>query len=210
MYDIGIFSCILMGAQSEYTRLHSEQVASIAWHLGRERGYDDDLLARLYLAASLHDCGKLTISGQMLDKVEELSRPEMEVIKSHALISFLEIKETSGMKEIATWAGNHHERLDGSGYPNGYCAAELDEISQLLEVCDVYEAAGSARPYHPRRRTAEVEQIIRAMADDHKLNAEMTEQACETLHRYRIGKVPPPLQVDSKRVKRLEKLFHPR
>jgi HD-GYP domain-containing protein (c-di-GMP phosphodiesterase class II) len=207
IYDVGIFMCILVGFQSEYTRLHTEQMASIAWQLGRIRGYDEDLLARLYLAASMHDCGKLTISGQMLDKKEKLTQAEMEVVKTHALISFLEIKEMSGMREIACWAGNHHERLDGSGYPHGYHAAELDEQSQLLEVCDVYEATGAVRPYHHKRKTSEVETIIRSLANQNKLNKEMVEQACGFLHSYRIGRVPPPDQISYRKLRSLEKLF---
>jgi HD-GYP domain-containing protein (c-di-GMP phosphodiesterase class II) len=208
MYRIGLFVSIMMGAQSPYTHLHSEQVANIAWKLGQARGYDEDKLAMLYLTGCMHDCGKLSISGQLLDKQDALSPEELQIIQSHALVSILELQEVNGLAQVVRWAGNHHERLDGSGYPHGYGEDQLDEVSQLLAVCDVYEAASAERPYHKKRSSQELADIMGSQVKQHKLNGEMVDQAFELLSGYEVGKIPGPPVFNQDRLDRLQRTFN--
>jgi HD-GYP domain-containing protein (c-di-GMP phosphodiesterase class II) len=196
LYKLGAFVAHLVGAQSEYTREHSLQVANIYWLLGRERGYDKNLLAELYLVGCMHDCGKLSLSGRLLDKKSRLDTVEMQIIETHAHLSQIVLRSIAGASPLCEWASNHHERLDGSGYPNGLRARELDEPSQLLAVCDVYEATGASRPYHPRRSPRQIRSIIGKMSDAGKLNPEMVAQACGVLGHYRPGHVPAPSTIE--------------
>jgi HD-GYP domain-containing protein (c-di-GMP phosphodiesterase class II) len=196
-YRLGSYIAKLVGAQSEYTHLHSSQVANIIWHVGNMRGYDDATLALLFATASVHDCGKLSISGRLLDKKSKLTPVEMEIVQTHAALTLTVTRSVEGLEEAGAWAGNHHERLDGSGYPNGLTARELDEPSQLLAVCDVYEAVGARRPYHPRRSPKQIEYVMEGMAQSGKLNAQMVAQVCSLLQRYNPGEVPAPWQLQA-------------
>jgi HD-GYP domain-containing protein (c-di-GMP phosphodiesterase class II) len=195
MYRLGSFMADLVGAQSDYTRVHSAQMANIAWQMGYQRGYDEQTLAMLFVAGCIHDAGKLSISGRLLDRQGKLSKPEMEVVQTHAMITRIVADSIGGFEDISAWAGNHHERLDGSGYPNGYNVHQLDEPSQLLAVCDVYEAVGASRPYHPQRTAREIFGTMHAMADQGKLNTQMATQACELLKTYPVGEVPAPWEL---------------
>lgn len=160
----GIFARII-DYKSEFTQEHSTQIANKAWYMSGVYGYEAEHRARLYLAAALHDVGKLFISTDILEKPGKLDDDEFEVIKSHAKYTWEILHSIRGLEQIALWASNHHEKLNGKGYPFGKTAEELDFDSRLLACLDIYQAVREKRPYHPVRSHREAMKILYDMAD---------------------------------------------
>lgn len=130
-----------------YTSGHMDRVAELSVAIGKELNLSQEKLDGLHLAASIHDLGKIYIPNEMLNRPGKLSQPELEIIKTHPQVGYDIVKNIDFPWPIAKMILQHHERLDGSGYPNG---AKEDEIlfeSQILAVADMIEAISSRRPY---------------------------------------------------------------
>jgi HD-GYP domain-containing protein (c-di-GMP phosphodiesterase class II) len=97
----------------------------------------------------LHDIGKLAISNRILDKPDKLTDEEFRAIKTHPVHTLRILERAPCFSELADLAANHHEKLDGSGYPRGLDAGDLDLPMRVLAMADVYEALTADRPYRP-------------------------------------------------------------
>lgn len=159
----GITACII-DYKSAFTKEHTMQIANKAWYMSNIYHYDAATKARIYLAAALHDLGKLFIPTAILEKPGRLTDEEFEIIKSHAYHTWECLHLIPGLEDVSEWASNHHEKLDGSGYPFGKSAENLDFISRLIACLDIYQAVSEARPYHPRRSHEETMEIMKDMA----------------------------------------------
>jgi putative nucleotidyltransferase with HDIG domain len=137
----------VIDAKSPFTARHSEQVAEIAVGIGGMLGFAAAELVRLRRAGLLHDIGKLAISNRILDKPGKLTDEEFAIIRTHPAYSLQILQRAACFAPIAELAANHHEKLDGSGYPRGLDAASLDLPMRVLAVADIYEALTAARPY---------------------------------------------------------------
>jgi HD-GYP domain-containing protein (c-di-GMP phosphodiesterase class II) len=137
----------VIDAKSPWTHRHSDRVCSIATSIGALLGFDAGALRDLSRAARLHDIGKLAISNRILDKQDRLTAAEVAKIKEHAVVTQQILERVPAFSELAPLAGNHHERLDGRGYPRGLTADELTMPMRVLAVADVYEALTAQRPY---------------------------------------------------------------
>lgn len=151
--------------KSPFTRKHTQQIANRTWVMAGYYGYDREQKNQLYLAAALHDIGKLAIPSEVLEKPGTLTREEFDVIKSHIDHTRNMLRDAAGLELITEWAANHHEKLDGSGYPLKKDAAGLDFNSRLMACIDIYQAVSEERPYHPRRVHAETMPILNRMAE---------------------------------------------
>lgn len=141
-----IFSKII-DYKSSFTRHHSAGIANKARIMGKYYGWDEDTQAKLYLAGALHDIGKLMVKTDVLEKPGKLSDNEYRHIQNHAYGTYMVLKPIRGMEEISSWAYLHHEKLDGSGYPFGKKADELNDKERLLACLDIYQALREDRPY---------------------------------------------------------------
>jgi HD-GYP domain-containing protein (c-di-GMP phosphodiesterase class II) len=150
--------------KSVFTRRHSEQIAHRAWLMGSYYGYDTDALMAFYLAAALHDIGKLAVPTAILEKPGSLDEHEFALMKAHVRKTFEILKDIEGFEYICTVASSHHEKLDGSGYPFGKEAAELDFNARLLACIDIYQAVCEERPYHAERSHEQTMAILYDMA----------------------------------------------
>jgi HD-GYP domain-containing protein (c-di-GMP phosphodiesterase class II) len=150
----------VVDAKSPYTGRHSEGVAEIAVGLGERLGLDADELRTLRRAGLLHDLGKLAISNRILDKPDRLTDEEWAIVREHPALSERILAGVPAFAAIARIAGNHHERLDGSGYPRGRTGLGLDPLSRILCVADVAEALGADRPYRGPLDAATVLEIM--------------------------------------------------
>jgi HD-GYP domain-containing protein (c-di-GMP phosphodiesterase class II) len=186
------FVAQLVGAQSPYTVAHSIQVANIVWQMLHRNKMSRMFCAQVYLAASAHDVGKLAVPASILEKKGALTSDEMSVIRIHPTVTNGIMNITSGFERIKDWAGNHHERLDGSGYGRGLKGADLDEISRLIAVADVYEASSSSRPYHDSRNRSDVEDIVFGEVKAGKLDSGIAYDVCDMMRDYDLGNVPGP------------------
>jgi HD-GYP domain-containing protein (c-di-GMP phosphodiesterase class II) len=153
----------VVDAKSPYTGRHSEGVAEIAVALGERLGFDADDLRTLRRTGLLHDLGKLAISNRILDKPGKLTDEEWDAMREHPALSERILAGVPAFEAIARIAGNHHERLDGSGYPRGRTGLGLDPLSRILCVADVAEALTADRPY---RGPLDAETVLELMGRD--------------------------------------------
>lgn len=137
----------VIDAKSPFTARHSERVAAIADVTAAGLGFDLDERRLLRRAALLHDIGKLAISNRILDKPDRLTEEEFRAIQTHPVHTLRILERAPCFAELADLAANHHEKLDGSGYPRGLDADDLDLPMRVLAVADVYEALTAQRPY---------------------------------------------------------------
>lgn len=138
-------------ARDPYTAGHQRRVAALASTIARELALPEDKIRGLYLAASIHDLGKVHLPAEILSKPGVLSSTEYELVKTHAQVGYDIIKDVQFPWPIAQMLLQHHERLDGSGYPRGLKREQILIEARILSVADVVEAMASHRPYRPGR-----------------------------------------------------------
>jgi HD-GYP domain-containing protein (c-di-GMP phosphodiesterase class II) len=193
IFGLAGFVARIIDYKSVFTRKHSTQIANRAWLMGKHYRYEPQELAELYLAASLHDLGKLAIPSDILEKPGRLSGEEFDIIKEHILITWQLLSDIEGFETICQWASNHHEKLDGSGYPFGKKASELDFNSRLLTCLDLYQAISEERPYHSGRNHADTMRILYEMADKGKIDEDITKGLDIALAPYDAKDMSPPI-----------------
>lgn len=132
-----------------YTAGHQIRVADLACSIAQEMGFSEDRIYGLRMASVIHDLGKITIPGEILCKPGRLSGPEYEMIKTHVQSGYDILKKIDFPWPLADIVIQHHERLDGSGYPKGLSGEQILMEAKILSVCDVFETIGSHRPYRP-------------------------------------------------------------
>lgn len=137
-----------LAEKDEYTEEHTRRVAFRAVQVGEELELAPTRLRTLATGGLLHDIGKLSVPDEILKKPGSLDEDEFAVIKLHPEWGFRLLGELGGFSDgVRRLVLDHHERLDGSGYPNGRLARELDLETRILAVCDVYDALLSVRVY---------------------------------------------------------------
>jgi HD-GYP domain-containing protein (c-di-GMP phosphodiesterase class II) len=161
--------------KSHFTSVHSQGCAWKARRMGEYYGYDSTVCTKLYLAGALHDIGKLTISNDILEKPDKLTPEEFAIMKTHAQASWNILRDLKDIPDIVAWACMHHEKLDGSGYPFGKKAAELDKNERLMACIDIYQALTELRPYRAVLPHEKAICIMRGMAADEKIDPDITE-----------------------------------
>jgi PAS domain S-box-containing protein len=139
-----------------YTAKHQQRVAELARLVGENMGLAEDVVERLYFNGLLHDIGKISIPTSILTKPGKLAEEEWALIRAHTKQGYSILKDANLPWPVADVALQHHERLDGSGYPNGITGDKLSLEVSILAVCDVVEAMSSHRPYRPARTTGDI------------------------------------------------------
>ncbi|RTZ18148.1 HD domain-containing protein [Vibrio aquaticus] len=160
----------IVDAKSSFTYQHSYHVARLAEFLAQKLGYDSRSCRMLYLAGLIHDIGKLKTPSKILHKADALTEDEYRCIKRHATDSRHALENMFHQSSIIDWAANHHERLDGSGYPLGLTKEQLDGPSRLVAVTDVFQALTQSRPYRAGLSLEESMSILKSLVDEEKLD----------------------------------------
>jgi len=137
----------MIAARDPYTAGHEKRVTELAVAIGEELGMTPSAVHGLRLAGLVHDVGKLTVPAEILNKPSVLSPIELELIKGHAAAAYEILKPIDFEYPVADIVVQHHERLDGSGYPAGLRDEEILPEARILAVADVVEAMASHRPY---------------------------------------------------------------
>lgn len=137
-------------AKDPYTHGHSRRVAEYAVSIAEEIGLTAKEISDLRLAGILHDVGKIGISESILRRSAGLSEEELEGIKSHSAKGAEIIENIEPMRNIACWIRYHHERYDGTGYPDGLKGEEISIQSRILAVANAYDSLTSHRSYHSK------------------------------------------------------------
>jgi len=136
-------------ARDPYTAGHQRRVAELASAIAREMEFSDDEVECVRIAGLLHDIGKISIPAEILSKPGRLTEIEYSFIKNHPQVSYDILKDIEFPWPIADIVLQHHERLDGSGYPRGLKRKDIRIEARILAVADVVEAMSSHRPYRP-------------------------------------------------------------
>jgi diguanylate cyclase (GGDEF)-like protein/putative nucleotidyltransferase with HDIG domain len=137
---------LAVDAKDSYTRSHCQTVAQLSVVIAMELDIDRERLVRIRLAGLLHDVGKIGVPDSILQKPAPLTHDEYEQMKGHSVLGAA-IVEAADMPVEAHWVRHHHERIDGTGYPDGRAGDEIPLESRIIHVADAFEAMTSDRPY---------------------------------------------------------------
>ncbi len=147
----GIIQTLSVAIESKdsYAIGHQKRVAKLARCIAEEMGLSKDRIEGVTIAASLHDIGKISIPTEILNKSDQLSEDEFNMIKSHPRLGYDILNEIEFPHPIAQIVLQHHERLDGSGYPSSLSGKDILLEAKILSVADVIDAMLSPHPYRP-------------------------------------------------------------
>ena len=138
-----------IGARDGYTLHHSEQVADFAVLLSRKIGLDDKNVQTARIAGKLHDIGKIGVPEDILLKRELLTQGEFDVMKGHPEKAAEILGSLPSLAAVIDGAKHHHERFDGTGYPDGLVGENIPLMGRILAICDAFSAMITERPYRP-------------------------------------------------------------
>ena len=145
----GVIAAIagIVEIRDPYTAGHQQRVSGLGAAIAEELGLDADTVAGVRVAGLVHDVGKITVPTEILNKPGRLSELEFTLIKGHAQAGYEILSAIEFPWPVAQVARQHHERLDGSGYPQGLSDGDILLEARILAVADVVEAIASHRPY---------------------------------------------------------------
>ena len=149
-------------AKDPYTKGHSERVAKIAVVLATELNLSDRDIENIEYAALLHDIGKIGIDDRILGKSSKLSNEEFKKIKEHPIVGAKIIEPVDFLKNSYKTIYHHHEKYNGSGYPDGLKEKDIPLCARIIAVADAYDAMGSDRPY---RKKLSKEKILKEFTE---------------------------------------------
>jgi putative nucleotidyltransferase with HDIG domain len=182
-------------AREPYTHGHSRRVARYSTLIAKKLGLPAAEVAKIRLAATLHDVGKLVVPLDILNKPDKLTDEEFAVIQRHAPVG-ADMVSRIGDEELTHIVAYHHERLDGSGYPAQLNGAEIPLGARIVAVADTFDALTSTRPYRPAREHREVFRILEEEAESRPgRSCPARHSDCSTRsearRRWQVGRCPP-------------------
>jgi PAS domain S-box-containing protein/putative nucleotidyltransferase with HDIG domain len=139
----------IVETRDPYTAGHQKRVAKLACAIAQEMGLEEEKIKGIRMAGMIHDIGKISVPAEILAKPGRLTMLEMDMIKAHSQMGYDILKNINFPWPIARIVLQHHERMNGSGYPAGATEGELLLEAEILSVADVVEAMISHRPYRP-------------------------------------------------------------
>ena len=179
-------------AKDQYTHGHSQRVTKIAVAIAKKLNIPKDVIEKIELAGLLHDVGKIGVSETILNKPGKLTSEEFEIVKSHCEIGERILTPIVEDKEILEMVRHHHERYDGTGYPDGLSGRQITQGASIMAVAEVYDAIAS-----PGAMYLAVADAYDAMTSDRPYRPAMTpEAACAELEKGK-GKQFDPVIVDT-------------
>jgi HD-GYP domain-containing protein (c-di-GMP phosphodiesterase class II) len=172
--ELACFFSRVIDFRSPFTAAHSKSVSVVAERLGRLAGLSKEESGLLNVAGHLHDLGKMGVSTAIIEKAGELTEPEFEVMKSHPDHTFYVLRKTPELDRIRRWCRNHHERLDGSGYPNRLKGSDICLHSRILTAADLFVALTEDRPYRKAMPLRDAMAMVEKLAENGKLDRDVT------------------------------------
>jgi putative nucleotidyltransferase with HDIG domain len=143
-----LLSLVRLKTADEYTYMHSVAVCALMVALGRTLGLNDEQCREAGMAGMLHDLGKAAMPQEILNKPGKLTPEEFDIIKQHAMRGYEMLIAGANVSEgVLDVCRHHHERWDGTGYPDGLAGDKISLLARMGAVCDVYDAVTSDRPY---------------------------------------------------------------
>ena len=146
-----------------YTAGHQKRVATVSLAIAREMGFEKEQLDVMRIAAILHDIGKINLPAEILCKPGKLAECEFNLIKIHSKAGYQILRKINFPDKIAEIVYQHHETLDGKGYPRGLMGNDICIEARILRIADVVEAISANRPYRP---AGAIEDALKEIEDD--------------------------------------------
>jgi len=171
----------IVDCKSRSTYRHSQGITLQALRLCDHFGIRGERRTQVEIAAHLHDVGKLRVPNTILDKPGRLDEEERRQIQLHAVFTREVLTHVPELAIVARWASQHHECLDGSGYPDGLRAADLDQEARLIAVADLYQALTEPRVYRTPSGHERAMEILRHNAREGRLDASVVRAADRVL-----------------------------
>lgn len=178
-------------ARDHATDGHCQRLAAYATALGRRLGLSADEIDTLRVGGYLHDIGKVGIPDRILLKEGKLTADEYELMKQHTVIGDELCADLRFLKHVRTIVRHHHERLDGSGYPDGLVGDRLPLLPQIMGIVDVFDAITTARPYKPAMPAARACAELRAEVRRGWRREALVESFIGMLTEHEEGEHPP-------------------
>ena len=163
----------IIDQRSPFTFNHSTGIAKLARKAAAHLGYDEETQDKMYIGGLLHDIGKLHVSTDILHKNDKLTPEERFEINKHTYFTRKILEQIQGFEGIVNLAANHHEKLDGTGYPYRLKEEQLSEFDKVMAVCDVYQALTEERPYRAKLPPEKVWSIIDNMTENRHLDKQL-------------------------------------
>lgn len=185
--ELANFFAHIVDYKSPFTSTHSMGVAKDAEKLARYMEFDEETVQKMYLAGALHDIGKVAIGNEILEKPGRLTEEEFGTMKHHAAYTYYILSGIDDFEEIRDWAAFHHERLDGTGYPFGKTADELNTQERMTACVDIYQALTESRPYKPGMSHEKACDILRDMAAKGWIDGDVVRQVDSCFASYFTG-----------------------
>lgn len=176
LLDVCRVFATIIDAKNRFTQNHSANVAAMARYMGGLFGLEADHCDKLEAAALLHDLGKLAVPLHILEKPGAFMPEELALMQNHPEIGREILNGISGMEDIARWASNHHEKLNGSGYPSGIRGEEQCFESRLLAACNIFSALMEDRPHRKGMNYPTAAKVLREMAAKGELDGDIVER----------------------------------
>jgi HD-GYP domain-containing protein (c-di-GMP phosphodiesterase class II) len=175
---------LIIDSKSKYTYRHSTGVACLAKMAGKQCGWDGEKVKKMEIAGYLHDLGRLAIPNSIIDKKNKLTLKEFNEVKVHSYYTKTILSFIPKFEEIKEWAANHHETLDGEGYPEMLTGKDLGLEDRIMAACDIYQALTEERPYRPALNIEDALGILHDYAEKGKLCPRAVELVKEAVYSW--------------------------
>ncbi|MBR3825008.1 MAG: HD-GYP domain-containing protein [Lachnospiraceae bacterium] len=162
----------MLKVSDEYTFKHSVDVATMAMIVAKKMGYSEEEVYDIGVAGLLHDLGKAKVPPEILNKPGKLTEEEFEIMKKHSIHSYNILKENKGIKDSVKLAVlQHHEKINGQGYPMGLVSSQICKFAKILTVVDIYDALVTERPYKAAFTQRDAVEMLMAMTYELDMDA---------------------------------------
>lgn len=154
----------MLKVSDEYTFKHSVDVATMAMVVAKKMGFSEEEVCDVGVAGLLHDLGKSKVPTEVLNKPGKLTNEEFDVMKKHPIYSYNILKDNKGIKDAVKLAVlQHHEKINGQGYPMGLSSPQICKFAKILTVVDIYDALVTERPYKEAFTQRDAVEMLMAM-----------------------------------------------
>ena len=175
VHNLAGFFAKIVDYKSEFTQEHSRGIAEKAEIMAHYYGFDDEKIIRFYFAGAMHDIGKLVVVNDILEKPGKLTVDEFAEMKNHAAATRYILSQIKEIPDIVNWASNHHEKLNGKGYPQGLTSEEIGFEERVMACLDIYQALTEKRPYKDGMSHEKSISIMMDMVDKGELDEKIVQ-----------------------------------
>ncbi len=165
-----------------FTEGHCDRVANYAVRLGQRLGCNEEELSALRIGGVLHDIGKIVVPEAVLLKHGQLSDDEWQLIRQHPGVGEQLCAPLASLRPVLPIIRHHHERFDGSGYPDGLKGSKIPLVARIFQIADIYDALTTARPYKPALSRAQAMQIMQENVNQGSLDPSLLAQFRQVLN----------------------------